>query len=171
MEAAGTVVSVGAGVTNVAPGDRVAYATAPIGAYSTARTIAADRLVRLPDGVDFKTAAAMMLQGMTAQYLLRRTYRVKQGETVLVHAAAGGVGLILCQWAKHLGATVIGVVSTEAKAALARGPTAPITSSSATKPWPPRSSASRPAPCCRSSTTASARTRSWPAWTASPRSG
>jgi NADPH2:quinone reductase len=120
MEAAGTVVSVGPGVTNVTPGDRVAYATAPIGAYSTARTIAADRLVRLPDGIDFKTAAAMMLQGMTAQYLLRRTYRVKPGDTVLVHAAAGGVGLILCQWAKHLGATVIGVVSTEAKAALAR---------------------------------------------------
>ncbi|MBN9511081.1 MAG: quinone oxidoreductase [Alphaproteobacteria bacterium] len=120
MEAAGTVVSVGAGVTNVVPGDRVAYATAPIGAYSTARTIAADRLVRLPDGIDFKTAAAMMLQGMTAQYLLRRTYRVKQGDTVLVHAAAGGVGLIMCQWAKHLGATVIGVVSTEAKAAMAR---------------------------------------------------
>ena len=120
MEAAGTVVAVGEGVTNVAPGDRVAYATAPIGAYSTARTIAADRLVKLPDGIDFKTAAAMMLQGMTAQYLLRRTYRVKQGETIVVHAAAGGVGLIMCQWAKHLGATVIGVVSTEAKAELAR---------------------------------------------------
>jgi NADPH2:quinone reductase len=119
MEAAGTVAAVGSGVTNVAPGDRVAYATAPIGAYSTARTIAADRLVRLPDGIDFTTAAAMMLQGMTAQYLLRRTYRVQPGDTILAYAAAGGVGLILCQWAKHLGATVIGVVSTEAKAEIA----------------------------------------------------
>jgi NADPH2:quinone reductase len=120
MEAAGTVTAVGSGVTNVAPGDRVAYATAPIGAYSTARTIVADRLVRLPDGIDFKTAAAMMLQGMTAQYLLRRTYRVQPGDAILAYAAAGGVGLILCQWAKHLGAIVIGVVSTEAKAEIAR---------------------------------------------------
>jgi NADPH:quinone reductase len=82
--------------------------------------IAADRLVKLPDGIDFKTAAAMMLQGMTAQYLVRRTYTVKAGDTIVVHAAAGGVGLILCQWARHLGATVIGVVSTEQKAELAR---------------------------------------------------
>jgi len=120
MEASGTVTAVGAGVTQVAVGDRVAYASAPIGAYATDRVIAADRLVRLPDGIDFNTAAAMMLQGMTAQYLLRRTYKVQPGETILVHAAAGGVGLILCQWAKHLGATVIGVVSTPEKAALAR---------------------------------------------------
>jgi NADPH:quinone reductase len=83
--------------------------------------LAADRLVRLPDAIDFTTAAAMMLQGMTAQYLLRRTYRVKAGETIVVHAAAGGVGLIMCQWAKHLGATVIGVVSTPEKAELAKG--------------------------------------------------
>ncbi len=120
MEAAGTVIAVGPGVTAVTPGDRVAYASAPIGAYSTERTIAADRLVRLPDGISFATGAAMMLQGMTAQYLLRRTYRVKAGETILVHAAAGGVGLILCQWAKHLGVNVIGVVSTPDKAELAR---------------------------------------------------
>ena len=119
MEASGTVTAIGAGVTQVAVGDRVAYASAPIGAYATDRVIAADRLVRLPDGIDFDTAAAMMLQGMTAQYLLRRTYKVQPGETILVHAAAGGVGLILCQWAKHLGATVIGVVSTPEKAALA----------------------------------------------------
>jgi len=119
MEASGTVTAVGDGVTTVAVGDRVAYASAPIGAYATDRVIAADRLVRLPDGIDFKTAAAMMLQGMTAQYLLRRTHRVQPGETILVHAAAGGVGLILCQWAKHLGATVIGVVSTPEKAELA----------------------------------------------------
>ena len=120
MEAAGTVAAVGPEVTNVAVGDRVAYATGPIGAYASARVISADRLVRVPEGVDDQTAAAMMLQGMTAQYLLRTTYRVKEGQTVVVHAAAGGVGMILCQWAKHLGVTVIGVVSTGEKAALAR---------------------------------------------------
>ena len=119
MEAAGVVVDVGPGVTEVKPGDRVAYAGGPIGAYATERAIAADRLVVLPDGIDVKTGAAMMLQGMTAQYLLRRTYPLKPGDTIVVHAAAGGVGLILCQWAKHLGATVIGVVSTQAKAELA----------------------------------------------------
>jgi len=120
MEAAGTVSAVGADVQDIKVGDRVAYATGPIGAYATDRVISADRLVKLPDGIDDQTAAAMMLQGLTAQYLLRRTYKVKPGDTVLVHAAAGGVGLILCQWAKHLGVTVIGVVSTEAKAELAR---------------------------------------------------
>lgn len=119
MEAAGVVEAVGPGVVDVKPGDRVAYAGGPIGAYATARVIAADRLVILPDGIEATTAAAMMLQGMTAQYLLRRTYRLAAGDTILVHAAAGGVGLILCQWAKHLGATVIGVVSTEAKAQIA----------------------------------------------------
>jgi NADPH2:quinone reductase len=120
MEGAGVVVAVGAGVTTVRAGDRVAYATAPIGAYATHRVLAADRLVTLPDAIDSNTAAAMMLQGMTAQYLLHRTYRVQAGETILVHAAAGGVGLIMCQWGRALGATVIGVVSTEAKAELAR---------------------------------------------------
>ena len=120
MEAAGVVRAVGADVTGVAPGDRVAYASAPIGAYATDRVIAADRLVRVPDGIDDQTAAAMMLQGITAHYLLRRTYPVQPGDRIVVHAAAGGVGLLLCQWAKHLGATVIGVVSTEAKAELAR---------------------------------------------------
>lgn len=120
MEAAGTVVAIGAGVTEVAVGDRVAYATGPIGAYSTERVIKADRLVKLPDAISFETAAAMMLQGMTAHYLLRRTFPVQSGQTILMHAAAGGVGLIMSQWAKHLGARVIGVVSTEAKAELAR---------------------------------------------------
>ena len=119
QEGAGTVLAVGPGVTTVKPGDRVAYAGA-LGGYATERVIAADRLVKLPDAIDFKTAAAMMLQGMTAQYLVRRTHPVKAGDTIVVHAAAGGVGLILCQWAKHLGATVIGVVSTEQKAELAR---------------------------------------------------
>ncbi len=120
MEGAGTIWAVGPGVTGLAAGDRVAYAGGPIGAYATERVIAADRVVRLPDEIDFTTAAAMMLQGMTAQYLIRRTYRVRAGETILVHAAAGGVGLILCQWAKHLGVRVLGVVSTEEKAEVAR---------------------------------------------------
>jgi len=119
QEGAGTVTAVGANVTLVKPGDRVAYAGA-IGGYATERVIAADRLVKLPDGLDFKVAATMMLQGMTAQYLVRHTYVVKPGDTIVAHAAAGGVGLILCQWAKHLGATVIGVVSTPAKADLAK---------------------------------------------------
>jgi NADPH:quinone reductase len=119
QEGAGTVIAIGPGVTNVKPGDRVAYAGA-LGGYATERVISADRLVKLPDAIDFKTAAAMMLQGMTAQYLIRRTYQVKSGDTIVVHAAAGGVGLILCQWAKHLGATVIGIVSTEQKAELVR---------------------------------------------------
>jgi NADPH2:quinone reductase len=121
MEGAGVVLAVGEGVTVVKEGDRVAYAGGPLGAYSTIRVIPADRLVKLPDGIDFNTAAAMMLQGMTAQYLLRRTHEVKAGETIVVHAAAGGVGLIMCQWAKHLGATVIGVVSTQQKAQIAHG--------------------------------------------------
>jgi NADPH2:quinone reductase len=120
MEAAGTVEALGEGVEGFAPGDRVAYAMGPIGAYSEARTIRADVLVKLPDDIPFDTAAAMMLQGLTAQYLLRRTYKLQAGETILVHAAAGGVGLILVQWAKALGATVIGTVGNEAKAELAR---------------------------------------------------
>lgn len=120
MEAAGVVRAVGAEVHDLAPGDRVAYATSPIGAYTADRVLSADRVVRLPDSIDFRTGAAMMLAGMTAQYLLHRTYPVKSGETILVYAAAGGVGLILCQWARHLGVNVIGVVSTEAKAEMAR---------------------------------------------------
>ena len=120
MEAAGVVSAIGADVRDLKVGDRVAYATGPIGAYATDRVISADRLVHLPDSISDNTAAAMMLQGLTAQYLLRRTHKVSPGETILVHAAAGGVGLILCQWAHHLGVTVIGVVSTEAKAELAR---------------------------------------------------
>ncbi len=119
QEGAGTVIAVGANVTDVAPGDRVAYAGS-IGGYATERVIPADRLVKLPPAIDFTTGAAMMLQGMTAQYLLRRTYHVNPGDPIVVHAAAGGVGLIMCQWAKHLGATVIGVVSSEEKAELAR---------------------------------------------------
>ncbi|MDR3469790.1 MAG: quinone oxidoreductase [Xanthobacteraceae bacterium] len=119
-EAAGVVEEVGAGVTDLGPGDRVAYGNSPLGAYSEARLIPADRLLKLPDGIDDRTAAAMMLKGLTVQYLIRQTYRVKAGDTILLHAAAGGVGLILSQWAKHLGATVIGTVSSEDKAKLAR---------------------------------------------------
>ena len=111
MEGAGVVEAVGDGVTEFAVGDRVAYAGA-LGAYAEYRCAPADKLVKIPEGISFKQAAAMMLQGMTAQFLVKRTYAVKQGETILVHAAAGGVGSILIQWAKHLGATVIGVVST-----------------------------------------------------------
>jgi NADPH2:quinone reductase len=120
MEASGVVEAVGEGVTHVAPGDRVAYATAPIGAYAEARSIKADRLVKIPASVTDDQAAAMMLQGMTACFLLTRTYKVQPGQTILVHAAAGGVGLIMVQWAKHLVCTVIGCVSTEEKAALVR---------------------------------------------------
>jgi NADPH2:quinone reductase len=119
QEGAGTVTAVGPNVVHVKPGDRVAYAGSS-GGYATDRVIAADRLVKLPDAIAFQTAAAMMLQGMTAQYLLRRTYVVKRGDVIVAHAAAGGVGLILCQWAKYLGATVIGVVSTPEKAEIAR---------------------------------------------------
>jgi len=119
-EGAGVVKEVGAGVTDLKPGDRVAYGNAPLGAYAEERPIPADRLIKLPDAIDDKTAAAMMLKGLTVQYLIRQTYRVKAGETILLHAAAGGVGLILDQWATHLGATVIGTVSTDEKAKLAK---------------------------------------------------
>src|ERR1700740_929336 len=119
-EGAGVVEEVGPGVTDLKPGDRVAYGAAPIGAYSEARLIPANRLLKLPDSIDDKTAAAMMLKGLTTQYLIRQTYRVKAGDTILLHAAAGGVGLILSQWAKHLGATVIGTVGNDEKAKLAQ---------------------------------------------------
>ena len=120
LEGAGVVEAVGAGVTEVKVGDRVAYAGGPVGAYAEVRNIPAHRLLILPDAIAFDTAAAMMLQGLTAAYLLRRTYRVQPGDAVLIHAAAGGVGLIACQWAKALGATVIGTVGSPAKAELAK---------------------------------------------------
>jgi NADPH2:quinone reductase len=118
-EGAGVVIAVGEGVTDIAVGDRVAYASV-IGAYSEERLIPADRLVKLPDNIDFTTAAAMMLQGLTVQYLLRKTYPVGPDTVMLFHAAAGGVGLIACQWAAALGATIIGTVGSEEKAELAR---------------------------------------------------
>jgi NADPH2:quinone reductase len=120
MEAAGVVEAVGPNVVEVAAGDRVAYAGAPIGAYAEKRRMPVERLVPLPRAIDDETAAAIMLKGMTAEYLLRRTHAVQRGETILFHAAAGGVGLIACQWAKHLGATVIGTAGSDAKAELAR---------------------------------------------------
>lgn len=120
LEAAGVVEEAGEGVSVLKPGDRVAYGTGPIGAYAEMRNLPANRLTKLPDAISDETAAGMMLKGMTARYLLRATYVVKPGETILLHAAAGGVGLIMSQWAKALGATVIGTVGSDAKAEIAR---------------------------------------------------
>jgi NADPH2:quinone reductase len=119
-EGAGVVEAVGEGVSHVKPGDRVAYASRPNGAYSDVRVMPADILVRLPDEIDFETGAAMMLQGLTVQYLFRQTYKLKAGDTILFHAAAGGVGLIACQWARALGVNLIGTVGSNEKAELAR---------------------------------------------------
>jgi NADPH2:quinone reductase len=119
MEGAGEVIEVGPGVTELKVGDRVAYAGSA-GGYATERLIAADRVVKLPDGIDYKTAAGMMLQGMTVRYLLRKTYKVGSGTTLLLHAAAGGIGLIACQWAKYLGATTIGTAGSDEKCQLAK---------------------------------------------------
>ncbi|WP_374578768.1 quinone oxidoreductase [Phenylobacterium sp.] len=121
LEAAGTIEAVGEGVERFKTGDRVVYASGPIGAYAELHATSAARAVKLPDGIDAKVAAACLLKGMTAEFLVRRTYPVKAGETILVHAAAGGVGSILVQWAKHLGARVIGTAGSEEKAELARG--------------------------------------------------
>lgn len=120
LEGAGVVIAIGEGVTEVAVGDRVAYAGVPVGAYAEIRRIPAHRLVRLPAEITTLQAAAMMLQGMTARYLLKGCWRVGPGTSLLIHAAAGGVGLIVCQWAKHLGATVLGTVGTPEKAEVAR---------------------------------------------------
>jgi NADPH2:quinone reductase len=118
-EGAGEVTAVGAGVTDLKVGDRVGY-VAPLGGYAAERLLPADRAVKLPDKISYEQAAGMMLKGMTAQYLLRRTYNVKPGDTILVHAAAGGVGVLLCQWGRALGATVIGTVGSKEKAELAK---------------------------------------------------
>ena len=120
MEAAGIVEAVGADVSNLKTGDRVVYGSGPIGAYADRRCVPTDRLVKLPAGIPETVAAAAFLKGLTAHYLLFTTYPVKRGDTILIHAAAGGVGLIVCQWAKHLGAHVIGTVGTAEKAELAR---------------------------------------------------
>lgn len=121
MEGAGVVEALGEGVSEFRVGDRVAYAGLPPGAYAEVRTMPADRLVKLPETISTQQAGAMMLQGMTARYLLRGCYDVKAGDIILIHAAAGGVGLIVCQWAKYIGATVIGTVGSTVKADLARG--------------------------------------------------
>jgi len=120
LEGAAVVEAVGDGVTDLAVGDRVAYAAPPLGAYAEERLMPADRLVKVPTNISDEQAAAMMLKGLTAQYLLRRTFRVEPGQTILFHAAAGGVGLIACQWAKSLGVDVIGTVGSDAKAKLAK---------------------------------------------------
>jgi NADPH:quinone reductase len=120
LEAAGTVEALGPNVSGFKIGDRVAYCSGPLGAYAEANNVAADRLVKLPSSISDDVAAASMLKGMTAQYLLKRTFAVQRGQTILFHAAAGGVGLIACQWAKHLGATVIGTVGSDSKIELAR---------------------------------------------------
>ncbi|AQA24935.1 quinone oxidoreductase family protein [Rhodococcus oryzae] len=120
VEGAGVVEAVGAGVTDFREGDRVTYTGSPLGAYSTERVMPAAHLIALPDGIEFETAAAMTMRGLTTAYLLRRIHPLKAGDTVLLHAAAGGVGLIFCQWAKLLGVNVIGTVSTDEKAAVAR---------------------------------------------------
>ena len=119
-EAAGVVEAVGSGVTDVKAGDRVAYSGGAPGAYAEVRVMPAERLVKIPEGVTDRVAATLMLKGLTVQYLLRQTYNVKSGETILLHAAAGGIGLIACQWARSLGATVIGTVGSDEKAALAK---------------------------------------------------
>jgi NADPH2:quinone reductase len=119
-EGAGTVEAVGQGVDGLKPGDRVAYCTSPVGSYSTERDVPADKLVKLPAGIDEAMAASMMLKGLTVQYLFRQTFPLKGGETILFHAAAGGVGLIACQWARALGVTMIGTVGSDAKAELAK---------------------------------------------------
>lgn len=120
VEGAGVIEAIGSKVKDFKAGDRVAYAGGPLGAYSEARVMPTSHLVKLPKEIDFKKAAAMMLQGMTVEYLLHRTFKVKRGQTILVHAAAGGIGLILCQWAKSLGVNVIGTVGSDEKAKLAK---------------------------------------------------
>lgn len=120
MEGAGIVEAVGAGVSHVKPGDRVAYAGRPVGAYAEARVMPVDNLVKLPDGISYETAAAVMLQGLSVQYLFHRTFPLKGGETILFHAAAGGVGLLACQWARAIGVTMIGTVGSDEKGELAK---------------------------------------------------
>jgi NADPH:quinone reductase len=157
-EAAGTIEEIGHGVTEVKVGDRVAYAGGPLGAYAEERVMPADRLVVLPDGVTDVQAAAMILKGLTAQYLIRQIYKVHHTDTILFHAAAGGVGLIACQWAKSVGATVIGTVGSDQKAQVAKahGCDHPIVERISSLP----SMRSPPKPRFRSSTIRSERTPS-----------
>jgi NADPH2:quinone reductase len=138
MEAAGVVDALGDGVTGLKIGGRVGYCTGPIGAYAEANNVPADRVVKLPDGVSDEVAAAAMLKGMTAQYLLKRTFPVQRGQTIVFHSAAGGVGLIGCQWAKHLGATVIGTVGSDDKAQLAKSHGCDYVLNTRTEDWAKR---------------------------------
>ena len=159
-DAVGVVEAVGKGVTDIKAGDRVGYLLGPQGAYSDVRVMPADVLIPLPSGVSDRTASTLMMKGLTAQYLFRQVYPLKAGETILYHAAAGGVGLIACQWARALGVTMIGTVSSDEKAAIAKEPTAACTPSSPRARTSPNASAtSRTARACRLSTTPSARTR------------
>jgi NADPH2:quinone reductase len=135
MEAAGVAEAVGEGVTEVKAGDRVAYASDRPRAYAQATVMPAWRLLKLPDAIDDETAAAVVLKGLTAQYLIRGAYAVKAGETILIHAVAGGLGLIMCQWAKHLGVRVIGTTSTEERRSSPGGTGASIRSSTRRKTW------------------------------------
>lgn len=135
-EAAGVVQAVGAGVSDLQPGDRVAYMNAGPGAYASHRNVAADRLVRIPAGVSDEDAAALLFKGMTAQYLLRKTHRVQPGDVILVHAAAGGVGQILCQWGKALGAYVVGTAGSAQKCAVARAAGADVAIDYTQPGWP-----------------------------------
>ena len=144
FEAAGVVTAVGKSVTRFKVGDRVAYGQSPLGAYAQARNVPAAQVVTLPKGVSFEDAAAMMLKGLTVQYLFRQTYRLQGGETILFHAAAGGVGLIACQWAKALGVKLIGTASSPEKAelALANGAWTPARKACASSRWCSRCSCS-----------------------------
>jgi NADPH2:quinone reductase len=169
-EAAGVVEEVGDGVSDLQVGDRVAYCMS-LGGYAERRVIEVARLVKIPDGITDQQAAAMMLKGCTAQYLLRRIYPVKAGDTILLHAAAGGVGLIAAQWAKHLGATVIGTVGSDAKAELARATGATMRSCTPGKTWSRVSRRSPTAPAFRWCSTRSGKTPSWRPSTVYSRAG
>ena len=159
----------GPGVTDFAEGDRVTYTGSPLGAYSTERVMGAEPLIKLPDGIPFDTAAAMTMRGLTSSYLLRRIAPLNAGDTVLLHAAAGGVGLIFTQWARLLGVNVIGTVSTDEKAEIARAHGCAHTIVYTPRGRRRPASASSPtAPACRSSTTASARRRTRARSTRSP---
>ena len=157
-DAVGIVEAVGAGVTDIRAGDRVGYLLGPQGAYADVRVMPADVLIPLPAGVSDRTASTLMMKGMTAQYLFRQVYPLKGGETILYHAAAGGVGLVACQWARALGVTMIGTVSTDEKAEVARANGCPTRSSPRARTSPSGCARSPTARAFRSSTTRSART-------------
>jgi NADPH2:quinone reductase len=165
-DAVGVVEAVGEGVTSVKAGDRVGYLVGPQGAYADVRLIPADVLIPLPDGVSDRAASTLMMKGMTAQYLFRQVFPLKGGETILYHAAAGGVGLVACQWARAMGVTMIGTVSTDEKAEVARAMVARTRSSLRARTSPSACARSPMARASRWSMTRWARTRWRPRWTA-----